>query len=690
MTGKMARMLLSFFLISLGVSLVSGPIPATLSRLHGYLRPALAAPSPARTVFLGCDLDDEQILTLTACLSAAGHSGPFLLDSPGAGRHLKRFLAEFQPEQVIPVGTLSGEKEGMEKRLGVDLQPLLECEKRRPVALWKMLFPEAERVVVCPAEPRRLLLHGACLSGALGAPLYVVHEGSDERELLRQQLSLWRTKEVYAVGEAGREFLDRPKARVIQLADEDAVSACYLRQLRKRGPIDTLVVANPADVKNAKGDASSIAPWIALQRRAALLLTNVAGDDVRPLVEKALKKHQLQNADSLILVASLKAIPPERRTNPVPGKDEFIEMEPTTPAGSEPYTFATGRLFHKDAGAVALTLARQRLLTLSTEPRKALIVSNPAGGLPLLETFSRNTAKEMHNAGYQTTTRFGDEVKKDELRRLLPEQDIFLWEGHHATMVRDYEMPTWSEPLRPSLVFLQSCLALCEPEAGPMLERGAVAIVGSSTRTYSASGGACSLAFFDALLYEHQTLGGSLRQAKNFLLAYSLLKEKRLGEDAKLLGANVRSAWAFTLWGDPTLKLPGPERHTEALAPVRHEVHGKTILLSQPDRAYDKVVSPPYQTHMLPNARLAGLLYKDADSTDRRLAPFLFAEVHLPKAPPGKTPALSSRVPEDHWVFCWDPRRQTGYLLVMPRTKDRGELKFHIEWESPQAMVLSP
>ena len=97
------------------------------------------------------------------------------------------------------------------------------------------------------------------------------------------------------------------------------------------------------------------------------------------------------------------------------------------------------------------------------------------------------------------------------------------------------------------------------------MQRGAVAVVGSSTRTYSGTGGAFSLAFFDATLYDDQSLGGSLRQAKNFLLAWSLLKQKRLGESAKLAGANVRSAWAFTLWGDPTLKLPKPDLPRDTL-----------------------------------------------------------------------------------------------------------------------------
>src|SRR5262249_34089225 len=161
-----------------------------------------------------------------------------------------------------------------------------------------------------------------------------------------------------------------------------------------------------------------------------------------------------------------------------------------------------------------------------------------------------------------------------------------------------WEMPAWDEPLAPALVFLQSCLALTDAKAQPLIHRGAVGEVGSSTRTYSASGGAFSLAFFDALLYDDQPLGGALRQAKNFLLAYSLLKHRRLGDEARRTGANRRAAWAFTLWGDPTLKLPRPEKPAGALAPVRHEVKGSTITLTVPDQAYDRVRSAKYQVRM--------------------------------------------------------------------------------------------
>jgi hypothetical protein len=249
-------------------------------------------------------------------------------------------------------------------------------------------------------------------------------------------------------------------------------------------------------------------------------------------------------------------------------------------------------------------------------------------------------------------------------------------------LIRDWSFPSWDEPLPPSLVFLQSCLALKEAKAQPQLSRGSIAVVGSSTRMYSASGGAYTLAFFDALLYEHQSLGGSLRQAKNFLLAYTLLKEKRLGKDAQRTGANLRAAWAFTLWGDPTLQMPAAAPPQTALPHVHHQVSGNTIVLDTPSETHGIVRSTKYQVEMLPNARLAGLIRKEKDEDAQPLVPFFFAEVRLPKGKPGQVPILHSKLPTNRYVFCWDERRQSGYLLVMPRANEEQELRFHVEWVS--------
>jgi hypothetical protein len=647
--------------------------------------PALRA-DDERTIFLGGGLTDVDVVAFTANVAASGHPGVVLLDGPKASAYVKPFLDAFRPERIVPVGSFPAGFADLEHRIGRKPVAALDWNGGPPATLWKVLFSRAEQVVVCPAEPRGLLLQAACLAGSARAPLFVVRGDTGERDGLRRWLSDWQTRKVFAAGTAADLCKALGNVQVIALADADAVAAAHRRQLRVKGPIQTLVVANPADVYNSLGGMSALAPWVALQRHAVLLLTNETGDNTATVVRAALTHPDLRKADSLLFVAGLKAIPTERRPNPIAGKDTHIEMEPFTPSGTEPFTFATGRLFHDEPGVIALLLARQRLLRTPQQPRRALIVSNPGGGLPLLELFSRNTVQEMTNAGYQTRAFLGKESDtKHELRRLLPEQDVFLWEGHYRTMVDEYGLPTWTEPLQPALIFLQSCLALNEKEAQPLLQRGALAVVGSATRTYSASGGAFTLAYFDALMYDGQTLGGSLRQAKNFLLAYTLLKEKRLGDDVRLNGANVRSAWAFTLWGDPTLRLPQPERPPGALPAVRHEVRGNTIVLKLPETPHAKVTSSKFQVQMLPNSRLAGLLTKaNEDEESRRLVPFVYAEVHLPKAPPGRTPRLRSRLPERNWVFCWDARRACGYLLITPRARDEGEVRFRVEWDAEE------
>jgi hypothetical protein len=655
-----------FFLLALGSWLAPGPIHA--------------APAE-RVVYLGGGLTAQDQVTFTAAVAASGQPGIVLFDSAKATPYTRAFLAAYRPERVVPVGTFPQGIGDLAKRLDVRTAPELAWEDGRPAGLWRALFPRAARVVVCPAEPRGLLLQSACLAGALQAPLFVLDGKEAEAGELRTWLTRWHTRTVHAAGDTAGICRTIRTVDVVGLPEARDVAAAYLRAVLRHGPVGSLVVTNPDDLRDGFGGMSSLAPWVALQHRAALLCTNPAGDNVAEVVDAAVADPHLRRADALILVANLKAIPMQHRPNPIPtDKDTEIEMEPLTPTGSGAFSFATGRLFHDDPAVVALLLARAQLLQEGPPRRKALVVSNPGESLPLLETFSRNTAQELRNAGYDTTVRIGRQVTPGELRRLLPEHDLFLWEGHHNTLIRDWSFPEWDEPLPPSLVFLQSCLALQDWKVHPVLQRGAVAVLGSSTRTYSASGGACSLAFFDALLYDHQSLGGSLRQAKNFLAVYSRLKEKRLGKDARRTGANLRASWAFTLWGDPTLRLPLPEPPDGSLLPVQHEVQGNTIVLKLPPEHQDRVTTAKYQVEMYPNGRLAGLCRKEDNEEGMPLVPFVFAEVSLPRGRADQVPELHSRLPASHWVFSWDARRRSGYLIAVPRNRDNEELRFTVHW----------
>jgi hypothetical protein len=505
---------------AIGAALVQGAPPAS------HLEPT------SKPVFLASGLSEENLLTFSTAM-ARGGAGVLLLESARTQPYNLAFQQAFSARPAIPVNNQSVR----EIRGG--------------------FFGKAQQVVVCLPEPRPLLLQAACLAGALRAPLFVHHGTPEDCTALNSAVASSHTRDVYAVGKAYGLCGSLHGAGVHHVSDERAILEAYLRRQARHGRIKNLVVANPDDIRPGLGSMSTLAPWIALQRHAALVLTNDKGDNVEAAVKAAVQNEHLARVDTLILAGNLQAIPMERRPNPIHGKDAYIEMEPMTPAGSEVVSFAVGRLFHEDRGVVALMLARERLLAAAGLPR-ALVASNPGGSLPLLETFSRNTANELHNAGYLTTALCGRRTSQEELRRLLPSQTIFLWEGHHSTLVQDYRVHEWPESLQPSLVFLQSCLALQEPKAQPFLERGALGVIGTSSRTYSGSGGALSLAFFDALAYEHQSVGSALRSAKNFMLAFAQLKEQRLGPKSQLGGANIRAAWAFSLWGDPTVKLPRP------------------------------------------------------------------------------------------------------------------------------------
>jgi hypothetical protein len=637
----------------------------------------LAGQGPGRqgTIYLVGGLLDEQLVALSAAV-AAQPDALLLLDSIASRPYIKDFLSCYKPKRLVAVGSFGEGVDAVQSRLGCTIQGTLSWSGSNSSETWNEFYSNPKAVVVCAAYPRELLLEAACLAGVAAAPLLVTAETGQQHANIERLLASWKLQRIYLIGS-----VPVPKAlqtaEVIQLHDVEKIRAATLYYLLGNGAISTIVVANPDDGGSSLGGMSVLAPLIAVRHHALLFLTNGQGNNVRQVVSSGVAQCP-GDIDSVIWVAAPAAIPPERRPNPEPGKDANIEMDPLTPADNAPVSFATGRMFHADRAVVLLTLARQKLLEIKNPPLHALIASNPGGSLPLLEAFSRNTAKELENSGYETTALFEDEVNADVLRRLLPRQDIFLWEGHHLTLTRDYGYPTWAEPTGPALVLLQSCLALNEVEVGPLLGRGAVAIVGSSTRTFSGSGGAFTLAFLDSLLYDGQSLGDGLRQAKNFLLAYSELKQQLLG-NAKKSGANQRSAWAFSLWGDPTLRLPRPRPGPNALQSVRHLVHGHSIIISLPEQPYPMVTSGKYQTQMLPNARLAGLVGKELSEDGQRLVPFVFSEIGLPWIRKGETPHLRSRIPEKHWIFLWDARLRRGYLLVAPRPKDQREIRFWVD-----------
>src|SRR5262245_41953635 len=321
-------------------------------------------PAKGRIVYLGHGLSDEKILVLTAAVAAGNGRPVLLLDAPNKRRYLKAFLAAYRPDRVVPVGNFPDGTMGLEKQLGVRLARPFRWPKETPGTFYSSLFPRAERVVVSAAGPRGLVLQAACLAGLLRAPLFVLHGRESEGKELNHWLTRWQTRQVFVAGRPEQPLPEVPNVRLVKLAEEKAVQERCINHLHARlgsGAVATLVVANPADGRPDRAGMSLFAPWVACQKGAPLLLTNAKGDNANAVVEKALHNPCCRHADHLLVVADLKAIPMERRPNPIQGKDKFIEMEPMTPRGWAPFSFATGRLFQSSRSVLTLVLARPRL-----------------------------------------------------------------------------------------------------------------------------------------------------------------------------------------------------------------------------------------------------------------------------------------------------------------------------------------
>src|SRR5690349_8677144 len=117
-------------------------------------RAATAAATAGRVVYLARDLSDEALIGLGAAVSACGPDGLVLLDAPKLSPYTKAFLAAYKPERVVPVGSFPDGVAELEGRLGVKAAAPVPWAQGPPLPLWQSLFPRAERVVVCPAEPR--------------------------------------------------------------------------------------------------------------------------------------------------------------------------------------------------------------------------------------------------------------------------------------------------------------------------------------------------------------------------------------------------------------------------------------------------------------------------------------------------------------------------------------------------------
>lgn len=248
-------------------------------------------------------------------------------------------------------------------------------------------------------------------------------------------------------------------------------------------------------------------------------------------------------------------------------------------------------------------------------------------------------------------------------------------ESHHTgTTTQEYFPNVEIEQLEGlPFVILQSCHSLEEGVAKQVFSIGGVAVMGSVTNIHSASGSAFIKAFCDGLIYRGDTPGEALRDARNYFLCLSSLKEQRGHQE---MAKVYRVAMSFCLWGDPELRIiNGPYKPSRK--PVSAAFIGSdTIRISTPRRRLPESRNEKYFTRMFPGSQVAGIVKRLKDKEARRLMPIYFFRLPLPNQFDISAHTKLQRDGETDCraVFLTDPLGRHMYVLYFPEKETKGEV----------------
>jgi hypothetical protein len=413
---------------------------------------------------------------------------------------------------------------------------------------------------------------------------------------------------------------------------------------------------------------------VAIAHRAPLVLVRSAeAAAVEEQVLETLTRHDL-SPSHVVLVGDEIALRSHRVEDPVAaaggpealGGGGKVRVELFSEIQHErPQDLIVGRIAAEGVGQGSATLARQLHGEPRTRQRPAVFFSNADRIFPLGETISRTTVAEFRNVGIPVRGYYGEEVTTELVNRSLTETDLLVWEGHSRDLTLG-ERGGIAAISAPEIVVLQGCHTFDRSDPFILMEKGTVALLGSSTAIYSAPGSALARAFFDALLYERADLGTATRNARNFTLALAQLQRMRGHADWR---KTYRAALAFSLWGDPTLR-PGIKPTRPKIAPVRWTPGDRELTLTIPGGLLGTVSVAGFRARPPSRAMLGGLLLREKDGQRRQLKELYFTVQEAAGDQP-----LTVCAPGLGWdvVSLYAPRTETLTVLARPDWKKMGQ-----------------
>jgi hypothetical protein len=637
-------------------------VVATLGLVLGQL-PALEAgaaePSTAHVV----PADDTALALLL--LAARGATEPVLLFDPSDRSGFDRFRSEWRGvvRCVHRTGTSAGTATLLREATGgacVVVDDLF--------VLARALWPNATSAILTTEAHYKWMLRSATLAGATNTALLILGERAGPDLAMLED---WRLRTIY-VARPALEWAEEARAvapGVVELPSADVFTTAYLRALGSRPT--AVVIANPLDRRSlfSPSSLSLLAPLVSAVHRAPLFLVEDAPPETIEQATLAFLERHVLSPSHVILVGDELALRSHRVPDPVlvaggpeargGGTEVRVELFSDIDR-DEPQDFAVGRIVGEGAGQASATLARQYHLPRGSSARPVIFFTNADGIFRLGETISRTTAAELRNVGVAVKAYYGEKISHPLIQKSLTATDVLVWEGHARDLTLE-EQGGIAAKGAPDLVILQGCYTFDRSDPFILMDKGTVAIVGTSTAIYSASGSALARAFFDALLYDGADLGTATRNARNFLLALTHLKRARKHSDWR---KTYRAALAFALWGDPTLR-PNLATGEPKLAPMTWAREDQGLTLTIPARGLDRVAVGRFVAEPPPRSMLSGLLLREPGTEQRRLKELFFTAQRVDDG------LRAVCAPRAGWevVSMLAPRTRTLFVLARPDWK---------------------
>ncbi len=631
---------------------------AALGLLLGGPPLAIGA-APARTVHL---VPAHDVTLAVMMLVALAPREPVLLVDPLDRPAVEHFLASWRgARRCVARSTTSRGTAVLLRELAQQDCTVVEDF----IALAHTLWPEAHTAVAASPGDYVWWLRAAAFAGATGSALVPLADPPPETE--GSPFVGWSPGTLYLVpATAGwRERLLPSIPKVVPLPTVDAVMTEWRQLVAEEARV--LVVANPADREGlfSPSSLSMLAPLVSTIHRAPLVLVcSREPDAIESEVLGIMDRHEL-HPSHVILVGDELALRSHRVPDPVlaaggpeaRGGGTMVRVELFSEIQREaPQDLVVGRMVAEDAVQGSTLLARQLGRRAGGKRRPVIFFANADAVFRLGEAISRTTVAEFKNVGVPVRAYYGEEIEPALVLRSLASTDLLVWEGHARDLTLE-ERGGIAAADAPDVVFLQGCYTFDRSDPFILMEKGAFAVVGTSTATYSAPGSALARAFFDAVLYDEADLGTATRNARNFLLALAKLQRARGHRDWR---KTYRAALAFALWGDPTLTLdlrPGQPR----LTPVRWQMENGRLTLTIPGHKLDPITVNPYRAEPPPRAMLGGLLLRDGNRKERRLKELYFTVQE------GNHEGMVC-VPGKGWnvVSLYAPRTRTLTVLARP------------------------